>query len=134
MIRQKIYLPSVHWTVDIFYDCKPEDVYEVRALMALLGAPVSTLQDAEDNIVNGGKNCGLTWTNDKCDTTIMVIGETTSPQEFWDTFDHEKGHAATHIAECVGLSTDGEERQYLAGAIAHKAFPIAQQFVCRCIR
>lgn len=130
MIHQQIYLPSVHWKIHIFYDVAPDDVYEVRALMAYLGASRKVMDDAEDNIVNGGYNCGLTWTNEKCDTTVMVIGQTTSPRQFWDTFDHEKGHAVTHIAECMGLPEEGEAKQYLSGEIANKTFPIAMRFVC----
>jgi len=39
----------------------------------------------------------------------MVIGETTSADEFFNTFIHEIGHAATHIAEYIGIDPYSEE-------------------------
>ena len=62
--------------------------------------------------------------------SLMVIGLTTSPEEFQSTFDHEKGHLAIHIAQYYHLDPYGEEFQYLAGSIGKKLFPVAKKFLC----
>lgn len=54
--------------------------------------------------------------------TLVVIGLTTSPEEFQSTFDHEKGHLAIHIAQYYHLDPYGEEFQYLAEVLERNYF------------
>ena len=60
----------------------------------------------------------------------MVIGITETPEEFQNTFDHEKGHLAMHIAEADNLDIFGEDFQYLTGEIGRELFPVAKKFMC----
>ncbi len=78
------------------------------------------------------RDTGLTYTNYDERCTIMVISRTTSPEEFWNTLDHERGHAVEHIASALGLDNDGEEKQYLAGELAREMAPMAKHFICGC--
>ncbi len=85
---------------------------------------------AEKNL--GGMDGGLTYTNNGRRVTLMVISRTCSPEEFWDTIDHEKGHAVQHISSALDMDAHGEEKQYLAGELARKMYPIARRFICDC--
>jgi hypothetical protein len=58
-------------------------------------------------------NAGFTYTDEDKHVTFLVICESTSASEFFNTFIHEIGHAATHIAEYVGIPPYSEELQYL---------------------
>ena len=73
---------------------------------------------------------GLTYTNNSKRGTVMVISESSSPEEFWNTMDHEKGHAVQNIGSALGLDYMSEAQQYLAGVIAKEMYPIARQFIC----
>ena len=54
----------------------------------------------------------------------------TSASEFQNTFDHEKGHLAMHIANALNIDLLGEEFQYLTGEIGQKMFLVARRFLC----
>ena len=60
----------------------------------------------------------------------MVIGLTTSSEEFQNTLDHEKGHLVMHIAEAYNIDPYGEEYQYLSGEVGQKLFKVAKRFLC----
>ena len=63
--------------------------------------------------------------------SLMVIGLTTSPEEFQSTFDHEKGHLAINIAKYYNIDPYSEDFQYLTGEIGKKLFPVAKKFICK---
>lgn len=69
-------------------------------------------------------------TNFKHKCSIVVIGLTTSAEEFQNTFDHEKGHLAMHISSALKIKPYGEEYQYLTGEIGQSMFKIAKRFLC----
>ena len=133
MIRQRIYLPSYRWTVFVFYDVGYEDAKQVVWMMEDLGAGDNAIIDAWDNLTHGPNN-GLTWSDFDYRVSVMAIGHASSPEEYWDTLDHEKGHLATHIATACRIEPEGEERQYLSGDLAKMMFPIASQYVCECLK
>lgn len=60
----------------------------------------------------------------------MVIGRTSSPRQFWNSYDHEKNHLAEHIATFNGIDEKSEEMAYLRGYIAEKTFGVARNFLC----
>lgn len=64
----------------------------------------------------------------------MVIAKTSSPDEFANSYDHEKGHLAKHIALAYYINPYGEEFQYMSGDIAKKMFPVAKMFMCESCR
>ena len=62
--------------------------------------------------------------------SVVVIGLTTSAEEFQNTFDHEKGHLAMHICSALRIHPQGEEFQYLTGEIGQAMFKVAKRFLC----
>lgn len=75
-------------------------------------------------------NTGLTYSNPRYRESVMVIALTSSPEEFQNSFDHEKGHLVKHISQAFGIDPYGEEEQYLSGDIGQLMFPVAKQFLC----
>lgn len=132
MIRQHIYLPTYRWKILVYYWAGVNDADEILGSLKELGASDSTLESAEDNLCGVCMDTGLTYTNDAHRGTVVVISASSSPEEFWDTLDHEKGHAVQHIASALGMDYMGEEQQYLAGEIARKMHPVARLFICAC--
>ena len=55
--------------------------------------------EIEDELTINPYNNGLTYSNMRRRVSIVVIGLTETPDEFQNTYDHEKGHLAMHIAE-----------------------------------
>lgn len=80
-----------------------------------------------------GVNSGLTYSNFKNRSSVIVIGLTSSAAQFQNTFDHEKGHLAMHICGFLNIDPFGEEFQYLVGEIGQNMFLVAKTFLCdRC--
>lgn len=129
MTRQCIYLDEWDWMLTVYYSATEEDAEEILQTLQGIGCSRSTLRKAEDNLSSGLQDTGLTYTNDAAHSTVMVIGESSSPDEFWDTADHEKGHAVQHISEALGLDCRGEEQQYIAGSIAKEMHPMLIRYI-----
>jgi hypothetical protein len=88
------------------------------------------LAEIENNLAAEQYNIGLTYSNLKGKCSVVVIGLTSSPAEFQNTFDHEKGHLAMHICEIYDIDPFSEEFQYLTGEIGQAMFPVAKNFLC----
>ena len=86
--------------------------------------------EIEEDLTQHPYNNGLTYSNMRRRVSVVVIGLTETPDEFQNTYDHEKGHLAMHIAEEDRMDVFGEEFQYLAGEIGKQTFPIARRFMC----
>lgn len=134
MITQEIYLEEYDWYCYIYYAVSKVWAEAILYDLERIGCSAADLYRAEENLADGNKNTGLTFSNPDIKESIMVLSRTTSAEEFANTFDHEKGHLAKHIAKAYGLDPFGEEVQYLSGDIARKMFPVAKRFMCECCR
>ena len=86
--------------------------------------------EIEEDLTINPYNNGLTYSNTIARVSLIVIGLTETPDEFQNTYDHEKGHIAMHIAETDCIDVFGEEFQYLTGEIGKQTFKIAKRFMC----
>lgn len=59
-----------------------------------------------------------------------MIGLTTSPAEFQNTFDHEKLHLGMHISSIYDIDVYSEDFAYLIGEIGLNMFECAKYFLC----
>ena len=81
-------------------------------------------------LLNGEFNTGFTYTDTEKHVTFIIIGLTESAEEFVNTYDHEKGHAAVHIAEYYDIDPYSEKFQYLQGEIGKEMFQVAKKLMC----
>lgn len=132
MIRQTIVLPAWDWKCDIFYDATFEDMPEILHKLREIGCGRQQLFRAKAALSTRKPNTGLTFSSFGTGQSVMVIGYTTSAEQFQNTFDHEKGHLARHVSLALGIDPYGEEAQYLAGEIGQRMFPVARRFMCGC--
>lgn len=130
MIVQTFYIPKYDWEVKAYYAVTEYWVHEIISDLKRAGCQNAQLEQAYRNLSMGNLNTGLTYSNYRTRETIMVIALTSSPEEFQNSFDHEKGHLCRHISQTFGLNPYGEETQYLSGYIGQKMFPVAKKFLC----
>lgn len=130
MIRQEIYIPKYDWRVSIYYAVTTYWAGRILSDMERIGCRGSGLAKAWRNLRSGDLNTGLTYSNFQTGETVMVISLTSSPEEFLNSWEHEKKHLARHIEQSYGIDPFGEEAAYLEGTIAQKMFPVAKQFIC----
>lgn len=130
ILAQEFTLTKWDWRVRVFYvvDLIPidfiiEELYDI-------GCTERDVDDAVKVLDNGKDNRGITFSNDEERESIIVIGETSCPAQFSNSFDHEKLHLIMHIARVDNIDPFGEELAYLAGEIGLQTFPIAKRFLC----
>ena len=88
------------------------------------------IDNLQSMLLYGGVNWGVTYTNSDVNTSIIVIGKITNAEQFQNTFDHKKGHLATHITQIYNINPYGEKYQYLVEDIGLKLFKVAKQYLC----
>lgn len=130
MVRQVILLPFWGWRCSVYYDATSRDAGPILSALEGIGCTGRSLERAERNLYAGIRNTGLTYTNQELRRSVMVLGRTSSPAQFWNTLDHEKGHLAEHIAEALSMDRSEEEFEYLKGEIAQQTYPVAVRFLC----
>lgn len=130
MVRQEFSLDRWGWRVRAFYEVGIKDSKDVYEALLETGCHGNDLQKAKCALLAGNPNFGITYSNYKTRESVMVIGKTTSADEFQNSYDHEKGHLCKQISRKLRINPYGEEAEYLAGAIGQKTFPIAKHFLC----
>ena len=128
MIRQDVYLEKWDWYVIVYYAVDTYYMDEILEELEMIGCTYA--DEIEEDLTQHPYNNGLTYSNMRRRVSLIVIGLTETPDEFQNTYDHEKGHLAMHIAEEDRMDVFGEEFQYLAGEIGKQTFPIAKRFMC----
>ena len=116
------------WYVMVFYAVDTYYMDEILDELENLGCIYA--DEIEEDLTQNPYNNGLTYSNVSKRVSLIVIGLTETPDEFQNTYDHEKGHLAMHIAEEDHIDVFGEEFQYLVGEIGKKTFPEARKFMC----
>lgn len=129
MIRQHVCFPKYHWCVDILYDVKPKDTGFILDKLADLRCPMRNLVKAEDLLLSGVPNEGLTYSNKHEHRTLIVVGHATSVGEWLSTISHEVNHLADHIAQYYDMPYGGEEHAYLTGDIAKAIYSNAVEHI-----
>ena len=128
MIRQDFYLKDWDWYVMMFYAVDTYYMNEILDELENIGCTYA--DEIEEDLTINPYNNGLTYSNIRARVSLIVIGLTETPDEFQNTYDHEKGHLAMHIAETDHMDVFGEEYQYLVGEIGKQTFPVAKRFMC----
>jgi hypothetical protein len=95
-----------------------------------IGCDEKDVDSAVKVLDSGDDNRGITFSNDETRESIIVIGETSCPAQFSNSFDHEKLHLAMHIAKIDEIDPFSEDLAYLAGEIGLQTFPVAKRFLC----
>lgn len=130
ILGQEFKLENWDWFVRVFYvvDFIPID-FIIEELKGI-GCNQQDIDSAIEVLDSDDDNRGITFSNSEDRESIIVIGETSCPAQFSNSFDHEKLHLAMHIAKVENIDPFGEELAYLIGEIGFQTFPIAKRFLC----
>lgn len=134
MIKQEFIVDKVYWKVYVYYDVTSKDAIEIVTKLQEIKLPKSYITSAYTTLVSNKLNQGLTETNSKLKTSIVVFTKTTNASQFVNSFVHEIGHLSNHIARTYNLNLNGEEVQYIAGDIAQQMFKRCHTLMCDCCR
>lgn len=129
MIVQEIHLGNYGWSATIYYAEAKCLCEEVLAELREIGAEEGDLADIGGLLQRCDRNTGFTYSTPR-GKSVVYIAPTDDASQFMDTYDHEKGHLAKHIALYRNINPWGEEYEYLAGEIGRQTFPAAKRFLC----
>lgn len=134
MIRQTFSIPKYGWKVKVWYAV--DDCYtgEIMCALMTLGANEDFIEEARYMLDDGMLNEGLTLADYRTKRAVVVIGITTSAQEFFNTYEHEKRHLVEFIADAEKIPMHGEEISYLDGYVASQMFDYCRELMCDCCR
>lgn len=134
MIIQDIYTKRVKWHIRIYHAVDALYADEIIDDLISIGCRGETLREAKDHLWRGFVNTGLTYSNIQNHETVMVIGITSSGEEYWNSLDHEKNHLLAHIAQSYNLDPYGETISYISGEFIRDVYAEAKTLLCDCCR
>lgn len=130
MRRCKVYIERYGWTVWAYFAKTTYYAGEIMDNLLRIGVSGEDAHVAFVNLRNNSVNMGLTYSNYATRESVMVVGMTSSPAEFLNSFVHELGHLAAQMAEALGIDHMGEEKQYLAGGLAMRMYWAIRPLLC----
>ena len=131
MIERELMVGSWHVTF-LFANNGYEDELVLTRLYDI-DAPIYIMQEVNRLMDSCEANCGFTYTNGHMREAVVLIGPTTSGEEFIDTLVHEVHHLAVAVAYSVGVDLESETPAYISGDSARELADVVCHFGCsRC--
>lgn len=130
MIRCRLYVEQYGWTVWAYFAKSTYYADEIMENLVRIGVRGEDAYTAYENLRSGALDTGLTYSGYARRESVMVVGLTSSPAEFMDSFVHEMGHLTAQMAEALGLDHMGEEVRYLGGWMAKRMFGAYRPLLC----
>lgn len=118
------------WKVDFLFAADGYDTEEGLDYLYDADASDHILVKAYHVLEDNKPNTGFTFTNGETRQAVVVIGPTTSGDEFINTFCHEMYHLANAIAKGLGLDTEGETPAYIIGDTAEELTSLVCKLGC----
>ena len=134
MISQVFYIPQHRWVFRVYIPMSCYWTDEILRHLWRLGASDEILYEAANNMQCGKQNNGLTYASDKDRETLVVVGQTTTAAELFNSVVHEIDHACMFTFPLLGITPGTEEAAYFKGGLARDVFPIIQPYLCDCCR
>ncbi len=130
MIDRYFSIEKYNWNITVYYDVVCEDAEKILMVLNFFQIDKSLKEEVKKILYRCLPNVGFTYTNLFLHETIIVIGKTTSFDEFLNTLTHENMHAVMHITEANDISPYSEEPCYLLGELIQQESEVIKKFVC----
>lgn len=130
MVGQIIYLEEYDWAILVFYEVDYRDTDLILSELENVDCEPIIYYNAAELLEDSLEDTGFTYTSVEARTTFIIMMKSSCADEFQNTLDHEKGHAAQHIGHELHLDYEGEAFQYLQGEIGKQMFKVAKRFMC----
>ena len=119
MIKDVFYIKS--WKVTILYECTCDDIDYIIETLKQVNCPKIYIKEALVNLKTCSLNTGLTYSNIKLKSSIIVINKTSSFAQLINTVSHEFYHLICHISKALKIK-DQEELAYLNGKLNMQSY------------
>lgn len=127
-------IPRLRWRVRAYFAVSKYNVEEIVGDLIYIRCPYYILRDVEYNLRFQKIDTGFTYSNRRRRQTVMVVGLTSHPSEFLNSYEHELRHLVDDVAGTTGIPLSGEDVAYLTGNINRLLWEDIHGFVCCCPR
>lgn len=134
MITKTFYIPQHDWTFLVYIAMSCYWTGEIIRHLWRLGASDDILHEAARNMQCGRLNNGLTYASLDARETLVVVGQTTTAAELFNSVVHELDHAGEFTFPLLRITPGTEEAAYFKGGVAREIFPLIQPYLCDCCR
>lgn len=104
----------LNWNVTILYECTCDDIDYIIKTLKDIKCPKVYIKEALDNLETCKFNLGLTYSNLKLKSSVIIINKTSSFAEIINTISHEYYHLICHISKALKIENE-EKLAYLNG-------------------
>ncbi len=103
-----------NWEVTILYECTCDDIDYIIETLKDIYCPNRFIKEALNNLETCNLNIGLTYSNIRLKSSVIIVNKTSSFSQLINTISHEYYHLICHIAKALKIE-DEEELAYLNG-------------------
>lgn len=114
LIHRVLYIGR--WRCDFYFATNDDyDASSVLECLEAMEAPEDVMFSSWETLVERTPNRGFTYSDSRQMRSCVFIGNTTSGEEFLDSFTHELRHLADDMATFLGINLRGEKVAYITG-------------------
>lgn len=114
------------WEIIILYETTCDDIDIIIETLMDINCPKHYIKEALDNLEECKLNSGLTYSNLKLKSSVIVINKTSSFSQLINTIAHEYFHLISHISSTLNI-VDEEELANLNGNLNMRSYKIVEK-------
>ena len=114
------------WNVTVLYEATCDDIDFIIETLKEIYCPTKLIKEALDNLEECKLNSGLTYSNIKLKSSVIVINKTSSFSQLINTIAHEYYHLICHISKVLKIDTE-EELANLNGNLNMRSYKIVKR-------
>ena len=123
MIKDVLYVED--WKITVLYNCTCDDIDIIIKTLREINCPKHYLKEALDNLETCNLNTGLTYSNLKQRSSVIIINKTSSKAQLINSISHEYFHLLNHFQQFINIK-DEEELATLNGNLNMHSYEIIE--------
>lgn len=114
------------WNVTILYETTCDDIDFIIRILKAINCPNYYIQKALDNLEECKLNSGLTYSNLRLQSSVIIVNKTSSFAQLINTISHEYYHLICHISKILEIE-DEEELANLNGNLNMRSYKLVRK-------
>ena len=114
-----------NWKITILYETTCDDIDFIIETLKEINCPKKYINRALDNLEECKLNSGLTYSNIRLKSSVIIINKTSSFSQLINTIAHEYFHLICHISDVLGIRNE-EKLANLNGNLNMRSYNIIE--------
>ena len=114
-----------NWRITILYETTCDDIDFIIETLMEINCPKRYINKALDNLEECKLNSGLTYSNTRLKSSVIIINKTSSFSQLLNTIAHEYFHLICHISDVLEIK-DEEKLANLNGNLNMRSYNIIE--------